>query len=88
MKIKDNFVLRKVADVWVVLPLGAEAVDFHGMLTLNETGALLWRVLERGSGLEEMADALVNDYAVSREQAVIDSREFCEELKNNGCIEF
>ena len=41
MKIKDGFVLRQVADTWVVMPLGQQSLDFDGMLTLNDTGALL-----------------------------------------------
>ena len=35
MKLKKNFVLRQVAGTWVVLPLGAETVNFSGMLQLN-----------------------------------------------------
>ena len=46
MKLNKNYVLRPVADTWVVLPLGAEAINFNGMLTLNNSGAMLWRVLE------------------------------------------
>ena len=32
MKIKDGFVLRQVADTWVVMPLGQQSLDFDGML--------------------------------------------------------
>ena len=46
MGLKEDFVLRQVADTWVVLPLGESSVDFNGMLTLNNSGAMLWRVLE------------------------------------------
>lgn len=48
MKLKENFVLRQVADTWVVLPVAEATLDFNGMLTLNETGAVLWRALEQG----------------------------------------
>ena len=50
--LKDGFVLRQVADTWVVMPLGQVSLDFNGMLTLNETGALLWQALEKLSGRE------------------------------------
>ena len=42
MKIKSGFVLRQLADTWVVLPLLSQSLNFNGMLTLNETGAFLW----------------------------------------------
>lgn len=86
MKIKENYVLRRVVDVWVVIPLGAD-VSFDGILTLNDTGALLWSVLEQGGGPEEMADALVKEYAVGREQALADAKEFCGKLLECGCAE-
>ena len=59
MKLKEEFVLRQVADVWVVLPVGKTSVDFNGMLTLNESGALLWNTLEQGGDREKLADALL-----------------------------
>jgi len=34
MKLNEEFVLRQVADTWVVMPLGQTSVDFSGMLTL------------------------------------------------------
>ena len=49
MKLKENFVLRQVAGSYAVLAVGAASVDFNGMLTLNESGALLWRALEQGA---------------------------------------
>ena len=48
MKLKENYVLRPVADTWVALPLEAETLNFNGMLTLNESGVLLWKALEKG----------------------------------------
>lgn len=87
MKLKKGFVLRQVADTWVVMPLGSMSVDFNGMLTLNETGALLWKTLENGGDMEALADALTGEYAVSREQALVDAKEFLESLVRAGCAE-
>ena len=46
MKIKKNFVLRQIAGSWVVLSIAEATVDFDGMLTLNESGLMLWKLLE------------------------------------------
>ena len=61
MKLNENFVLRQVADTWVVLPLGDATVDFHGMLTLNETGALLWEALEESRSYEMTSECYATD---------------------------
>lgn len=87
MKIKENFVLRQVADTWVVLPLSSATLNFDGMLNLNESGAMLWSVLEKGATREQLADALTSEYAVSREVALNDVDEFLENLKNADCLE-
>lgn len=87
MRLKDDFVLRRVADTWVVLALGAASVDFSGMLTLNESGAMLWRVLENGADREKLTDALTAEYAVSRDVASQDVDAFVRKLTDAGCIE-
>lgn len=86
MKIKENFILRNVADTWIVVALGETAVDFSGMLKLNETGALLWKALEKGAETEDLVDALCGEYAVDRETARADVEEFLSVLKNAGCL--
>ncbi len=87
MKINENFILRQVADTWVVLPIGAATVDFNGMMTLNDAGALLWQTLEKGSDREGLAAALCGVYDVSRECALADVDAFLEKLAQVGCIE-
>lgn len=87
MKLKDNFVLRQVADTWVVLPVAEATLDFNGMLTLNETGAVLWRALEQGGNEEALVEALTAEYDVSAEQAAKDVGEFLLKLVDAGCAE-
>lgn len=93
MKIKEGFVLRQVADNWVVLPVGQASVNFNGMISLNESGALLWRTLETSENHEAEAvrnaltDALLNEYEVEREEALADVDAFLTALTKAGCIE-
>ena len=87
MKLKENFVLRQVLNSWVVLPLGAATVDFNGILNLNNSGALLWQLLEQGADREALADALTERYDVSRIQALADVDEFYATLVSAGCAE-
>lgn len=86
MTLNKDFVLRQVADTWVVLPLGDATLDFHGMLTLNESGALLWNTLEQGCSREALAEALTKEYNVSYSQALADVDEFITNLTAAGCI--
>ena len=87
MKINDKFVLRQVAGAWIVLSIAEKTVDFNGMLTLNETGLMLWKLLEQGSTREALVQALTDEYDVTYEQALADVDEYLEKLKRVGCLE-
>lgn len=87
MRIKEDFVLRKVSENWIVLPLGEKTVDFSGMLNLNESGAMLWEVLTRGASLETLVQALTDEYEVSQERARQDVEKFLQKLDQAGCLD-
>lgn len=87
MKLNQEYVLQQVAGSWVVVPLGQASIDFNGMLTLNETGVTLWKALEAGGSVEELAKALTAEYEVSMELAMQDAAAFVERLKTVGCLE-
>ena len=87
MRIKENFALRQVADIWCVLPLGEATLNLNGMLTLNNSGALLWQTLEKDSNKEQLVEALLNEYDVTHEQAEADVEEFLDKLRQVNCIE-
>ena len=87
MKLKKDFVLRQVSGSWVVLPIGSNSVNFDGMITLNESGALLWEALERGADIDGMVDALTSEYVIDRETAVQDINEFLGKLRSAGCLD-
>ncbi len=87
MKTKKNLVLRQLVGTWVVLPLASSTVNFNELLSLNETGCLLWRRLEEGSTREELATALTEEYEVTREQALADVDAFLLKLEGAGYVE-
>ena len=87
MKLKENYVLRPVADTWVALPLEAETLNFNGMLTLNGSGALLWKALEQGASRETLVDVLTDNFTVSSEVALADVDAFLAKLLDADCIE-
>ena len=88
MKIKSNFAIRNISGSWVALPLGDAVVEFTGMITLNESGVMLWRMLEGGCTKEEMTEALINEYEVTYEEALSDINAFVKKLDEIGCIDF
>ena len=86
MKIKDGFILREVAGSYLVVAVGARVKEFNGMVNLNETGAFLWKLLEKGVEKEEMINALLSEYDVKAEVAAADVNAFTAKLAEAGLL--
>ena len=87
MKIKENFVLKNIAGANVVLPIGEATVDFTGLLSLNESGVMLWHLLEKGADRDGLALALTREYDVSFDTALSDVDEFVAKLLKAKCLD-
>ena len=84
MKIKDGVMLRTVADSTVVVPY-SEAVDFNGMITLNRTGAFIWKQLQTETTRDELIALLIKEYSIDEATAGADS--FIKRLGEEGFLE-
>lgn len=87
MKIKEGFILRKIANSDMVVPIGNNIADFNGIITLNESAVFLWKRLLEGSEVLLMAKALIEEYDISSELAQADAKQFIEKLKQANIIE-
>ncbi len=87
MKIKDNFILRKVADSYVVVPVGKQTLDFNGIINLNETGAFLFGLLQNGADRDVLVEKLLEEYEVDRPRAQADIDKFLERVKEADVLE-
>jgi len=81
MRIKSDYILREVAGNYVVVPVGKAAVNFNGMMTLNETGAFIWKELSVEISEEQLLAALLGKYDIDEATAKADISCFFEKLK-------
>ena len=58
-KIKEGFVVRTVAAQTVAVPVGKRTTELHGVITLNESGCILWKALEKGADIEQLREQKV-----------------------------
>ncbi len=87
MKIKKDFILRKVADSYVVVPVGKLTLDFNGIINLNETGAFLFEILQQGADENALIEQLVAEYDVSPEKAAADIDIFLQKVRDADVLE-
>ena len=87
MKIKDNFLLKEIAGSYMVVPVGSELVDMNCMITLNESGAFLWKSLSEETTKEAVLEAMLKEYDVDKDTALADIEEFIANLRNIGALD-
>jgi hypothetical protein len=79
--------LRKIADTFIIIPLGENVIEFNGLLTLSESGALLWDKLESDASYDDLVSTLLSEYNVEESVARLDIDDFITELDRKGLIQ-
>lgn len=87
MKIKDGFIMKDVAGSKVVLPVGDRKLDINGIITFNEIGAEVFKMLDGTNTVEKIVNKIASDYDVSYETVETDVIKLIEKMRNCGLIE-
>lgn len=85
MKLKSGFVLREMAGEITVLPAG-DLENYDKVVTLNETGAFLWRKLEKDTTKEALLAALLSEYNVDESTASEHIDLYLQKLRDNDLL--
>lgn len=86
MLLKKGFMLKKILDDYMVVPTGDNIIDFSVAVSLNETGAFLWKQLESEKTHEDLVSALSSEYDVLPEDVDGDVSEFVKLLKTHNFL--
>lgn len=87
MKVSNNFVLRQVADEYLLIPVGEAALRISGMISLTESGYLLYQKLQAGCTEPELVALLQQEYEVGQTQAREDVAAFLGKMRALGMLE-
>lgn len=88
MKERDGFELRRVAGQDVIIAKGVNNIDFNKIISMNSSSAYLWKALEgKEFSVENVADALVEKYAIDRAIAIEDAQNVIEQWSKAGILE-
>ena len=87
MKIDKNFVLREIAGEYIIIPTGRTALEFNGLITVNEVGMELWKMLQEDVTFDDLLNGILEEYDVDDNQAKKDVVSFINLLKDNNLLE-
>ncbi|MDO4748165.1 MAG: PqqD family protein [Eubacteriales bacterium] len=87
---KSDFELKDIAGDIILLPRGAQTVDYNYVMVFNEAGAEIYKAIESEKTLEQLAQLLVDKYNIDQSTALADAKEYVEKMVENeivDCIE-
>ena len=86
MIIKKELIKRTIGKDTVLIPVGKTILEANGLFMLNELGGFIWDLLPNVQTEDEICDAVLAEYEVSREEASRDISEFLQKLRNMNII--
>ena len=86
MRVDDGFVLREIAGDYVIIPTGKTVLDFNGMITVNEVGVFIWKMLQEETTFENIVKDILDEYDADEETVKADVQEFLDRIKEAGIL--
>lgn len=81
MKVKANYILRNIADEYLLIPTGEAALTTRGLIAVSESGCLLYRKLQSDCTRAELIAALTGEYDVTEAVAGADVDAFLDQMR-------
>ena len=82
LRAKKGFILRRLGQEYMVVPIGEASKNLNGMIRMNETGAFFWKELENGITEEELVGKMLERFEdLDEETAHKDLREYLETME-------
>lgn len=86
MKIDKEFVLREIAGDYIIIPTGKTVLKFNGLITVNEVGVSLWKMLQEEVTVDDLVQGILSEYDVDETVAREDIQEFLDKLNEGGIL--
>lgn len=87
MKLKSGYLLREIAESYIVVPIGERVIDFKGIMTLNDTGSYIWKCLLKDISYSELLSLILKEYEVEEVTAKADLDEFLTAAGEKGVLD-
>lgn len=86
MKRKDNSIIKKIGNAYMILPLSDHNISVDVVLRTNEVGALIYNELENEATLDDIVSKIMSEYSVEKEKCESDVLSFINQMKEKGLI--
>ena len=81
-----RYQLRYAAGIYWLLDMEQPGIPYRKPVPMNETGAQMWKLHEKGMTRKEIADEVSREHGVSVNEVEKDIQLFVEQLEEGGII--
>ncbi len=82
IRTKSGFLLRRLGNEYMVVPIGRASENLNGMIRMNETGAFYWKELEKGITEDELIEKMLERFEdLDEETARQDLKEYLKTME-------
>ena len=86
MKASKDFILREIAGEYILVPVGSAAGKFNGLITMNEIGSFIFKMLQEEQTEECLVQMILNEYEIDKETARNDLNDFLNQMREIGAL--
>lgn len=83
----QTVVSRVVAGETLIVPVRGKVGDLASIYRFNETGSLIWKLLETPRSLEDLVAAVAEEYEAAHERVEKDVAQFVSDMRSAGLVE-
>ena len=86
MRVSNDYIMRQIAGEFLLVPTGAAAARFNGLITMNDVGRFIFQMLAEEHTVCEVAALITKEYDVDENTALADTEEFVQQLRQIGAL--
>src|ERR1700688_3327825 len=83
---RHSFVTRQIAGDTLIVPVTGHVMDLESIYVLNPVGSRIWELLRSPTTVDQIAEIVAGEFAVSPQAAADDVVEFLDSLGARGLI--
>lgn len=86
-QVTSGYVVRQIADEFLLIPVKMQGNREPQLAIMNETGKFLWEQLQECRSIEDLIQAMAEEYQVSEKEALADILDFLKDLKERKLLQ-
>lgn len=86
LTLNRGFIVKEIDGKAVLLSITQSAIMANKMISLNDSGLLIYKMLEKGKNEEEIVEEMVKTYKIDKKDAKNDFKAFSDSLIELGVL--